>query len=116
MLFSFHGIANPPEFNAAAAGRAVALGFSVGDHQGLGSLGLIDSGYPKSQPIACDPAALVDPTAGESVGASGRLSYKAEGERYTYAWRTNPAWIGTCRALSIRLNDGTNRVVYFSFN
>jgi hypothetical protein len=34
---------------------------------------------------------------------------------YTYAWKTNPAWNGTCRQLVLQLIDGTTHAANFSF-
>lgn len=35
------------------------------------------------------------------------LSYDPTTDEYTYVWRTNKAWLNTCRQLVVKLNDGT---------
>jgi hypothetical protein len=114
LLLGFHGLAAAPALNEVVVGKTVAVTFSIADNQGLGSLAIIAPGYPISQRVACNAPDIPD-TANGTTGSSGQLSYKPESERYTYAWRTDLTWAGTCRSLNIRLRDGTNRVLYFSF-
>ena len=65
------------------------------------------AGYPKSQQIPCDPAAPVDGI-GDSVSAEASgLTYDTNNDQYTYAWKTQEAWAGTCQQLVVRLTDGT---------
>ena len=40
-----------------------------------------------------------------SAGTSG-LSYDPDTDRYTYVWKTDKAWGGSCRELQIKLTDG----------
>jgi probable HAF family extracellular repeat protein len=107
--FDFFGIKRAPEFNEVQAGTTLAVKFTLGDDFGLG---IFAAGAPSFQPIACDASGVLDE---QAIGASGRLSYKAEVNRYAYATKTDPAWAGTCRQLNMRLNDGSNHVVYFHF-
>jgi len=95
-----------------AAGKAIGVRFGLGGSQGLG---IFEGGSPTSQRIACDAFGLPDPVEETITIRAGRLSYKAEHDRYAYLWKTEPTWAGTCRLLNLRLNDGTNHVVYFSF-
>jgi hypothetical protein len=39
------------------------------------------------------------------TATTGTLSYRAD--RYTYLWKTEKAWAGTCRQLNVVLADGT---------
>ena len=50
----------------------------------------------------------------EQVGQSG-LSYAKGKCWYNYGWKTDQAWTGTCRALVIRLVDGTDHDAFFNF-
>ena len=106
--FHFSGIKRAPAFNEVQAGKALAVTFKLGDDFGLG---IFAAGGPSFQLIACDALGVLD----EAIGASGRLLYKAQTNRYYYATKTDPAWAGTCRQLNMRLNDGSNHVVYFQF-
>jgi hypothetical protein len=35
--------------------------------------------------------------------------------RYTYVWKTDKSWSGTCRQLAVTLSDGTTHVAGFKF-
>ena len=39
--------------------------------------------------------------------------YDTGQRHYTYDWKTDKGWAGTCRQLVIRLVDGTERVLWF---
>ena len=41
--------------------------------------------------------------------------YRASIDQYTYVWKTDHEWTGSCRKLIVRLVDGTDHVAYFSF-
>lgn len=117
VLYNFTGffqpVDNPPTINVVTAGRAIPIKFSLSGNKGLN---IFAAGYPVSQPIACvggvAPGLPVEGTV--SAGASG-LSYDVLTDQYTYIWKTEWAWRGTCRQLVVKLNDGTLRVVYFQF-
>jgi hypothetical protein len=103
---------NPPMVNVAKAGRAMPVKFSL---DGYYDMDILEAGYPKSQEIDCDWLEPLD-TAEESVSnGSKRLSYKKSTEAYTYIWKTEKAWAGSCRQLILKLNDGTVHVAYFEF-
>jgi hypothetical protein len=104
---------NPPTFNVVQAGRAIPVKFSLGGDFGLN---IFASGSPASQPIACDASGVTDPVEETIPAGSSLLSYNPTTQVYTYAWKTNRAWAGTCRQLIVRLNDGTEHVAYFRFN
>jgi len=114
--FDFSGffppVDNPPAVNVVNAGRAIPVKFSLSGDKGLN---IFAEGFPVSQQIACDdgaPASEIEQTvtAGESS-----LSYDAESDTYTYVWKTEDSWAGTCRQLILRLSDGSDRVAYFKF-
>ena len=35
------------------------------------------------------------------------MTFSATSGRYSYGWRTDPSWAGTCRQFPLSLNDGT---------
>jgi hypothetical protein len=114
--FNFHGFYPPveraPAINEVKAGQAIPLKFSLGGDQGLG---VIAEGYPMSAAATCDrlwPAG--PPEATEPAGQSA-LSYEPESGWYTYVWKTDQEWSGTCRAMSLGLVDGEHYTAYFRF-
>ena len=102
----------PPTFNAAKAGSAVAVKFSLGGDQGLA---ILAAGYPKSQPIGCDATSPVDPIEETVTAGSSSLSYDANTDFYTYVWKTVKTWARSCRLLTIRLADGNDYTALFQF-
>ncbi len=116
VIYSYGGFYPPvkagPAVNAVTAGSSVPLKFSLGGSQGLN---VIEKGYPASGALDCEtmqPTGDVQATA--SAGKSG-LSYDLASGQYTYAWKTEKAWAGTCGYLSLRLIDGTEHRATFHF-
>jgi predicted extracellular nuclease len=97
--------------NVVKSGRAIAVTFSLGGDRGLD---VFASGYPLSQPVQCGGSALGEEVATGTPGASG-LSYDALSDRYTYVWKTEAVWAGTCRQLVVKLADGTVHTAVFTF-
>ena len=50
-------------------------------------------------------------TAGQSS-----LSYDASSDQYVYVWKTDKAWVGTARLLTVKLADGTTHLARFTFS
>ncbi len=102
-------VRNMPYLNSALAGSAIPIKFSIGGYRGLR---VLQVNSPTSMPIAC-PAdapqnvvrAMIAPTSGlQSLGSS-----------YTYVWRTNAGWGGTCRKFVLTLSDGSTHEAMFRF-
>jgi probable HAF family extracellular repeat protein len=106
----FSPVDNLPTLNAAKAGSAIPVKFSLGGNQGLA---IFAAGYPKSQKIGCDSSALVDVVEETVTTGSSSLSYAAD--QYHYVWKTEKAWFGTCRQLIVKLNDASVHVANFKF-
>ena len=106
----FSPVDNLPTVNLAQAGSAIPIKFELGGDHGLAVLA---SGYPRSQTTTCAEAALTDGIE-ETVSANGSGLMFANG-RYTYVWKTDRAWSGTCRQLVVRLIDGTSHRADFRF-
>jgi hypothetical protein len=49
-----------------------------------------------------------------SVPCSANLANAVNGQ-YTYSWKTEKVWKGTCRELNLRLKDGTDHKALFQF-
>lgn len=106
----FSPVRNMPAMNSANAGSAIPMKFSVGGYRGLQ---IFAPGFPTSVPVTCPAgsSASTTPIAG-SVGTSG---LHALGSTYTYVWKTNATWAGTCRKFIMTLSDGSSREAVFRF-
>ena len=108
----FPPVDNAPVFNIAKAGNGIPVKFSLNGDQGLD---IFLSGYPLSREIACDvnaPATDVEQT----VNAGGStLGYDPALDEYTYVWKTEKSWKGTCRQLVVILKDGSIHMANFQF-
>jgi hypothetical protein len=114
--FTFGGFLPPvdplPTLNAMKAGGAVPVKFSLGGNRGLN---IFAAGYPQSQNISCMTTAPQDDIE-QTVSAGGSsLQYDAATDVYTYIWKTDKAWVGTCRQLVMRLTDGSTQAANFRF-
>jgi hypothetical protein len=104
---------NPPVINTANAGQAIPVKFSLGGNRGLTPFA---PGYPASQTVACDTGAPVDPVETTVTAGSSSLQYDAGSNSYTYVWKTDKAWAGTCRDLILQFpNGGSVRSAHFKF-
>jgi hypothetical protein len=109
----FQPIENSPTRNVIKAGSAVPVRFSLGGDQGLA---IFDAGYPASQLMQCDttaPLSVIE----ETVTAGGStLTYDPTSDRYGYIWKTDKSWANSCRRLLLTFNDGTTKMVDFTFS
>ena len=107
----FAPVDNLPILNTVKAGQAIPIKFSLGGNYGLN---IFAQGYPSSSLVACGTTAedAIEETA--TAGNSG-LSYSPGNQQYTYVWKTDKAWAGTCRTFVIKLNDGTYHRANFKF-
>jgi Tol biopolymer transport system component len=100
------------ELNRLAAGASVPVKFGLGGDYGLN---IFAAGYPASKQVSCPmglPPDNVEETA--TVSKSG-LAYDATSGLYTYVWKTDRTWRGTCRELNLKLADGSDHRVQFQF-
>ncbi|MEK7731947.1 MAG: PxKF domain-containing protein [Planctomycetota bacterium] len=108
----FQPVDNAPTYNRVKAGSAILLKFSLGCNQGLA---ILESGYPKSSPVACTGALVVDEIESTVTAGGSSLSYDPVANQYIYVWKTDKAWASTCRVLNVKLADGTSHYAYFNF-
>jgi hypothetical protein len=113
----FQPVDNPGEgpsyvFNSIKAGSAVPVRFSLAGDQGLD---ILADGYPTSRSASCTTAAITDPIEQTVTAGNSSLSYDAASDTYTYVWKTDKGWAGTCRVLTVQLDDGTQHLAYFQF-
>jgi uncharacterized delta-60 repeat protein len=116
LTYAFSGFFSPvdnlPTVNLVSAGRAIPVKFSLGGDQGLD---VFADGYPRSQQIACDSSAPVDGVEETLTAGRSSLAYDAASDIYTYVWKTEKAWAGTCRQLVLKFDDGSFQRANFKF-
>jgi uncharacterized membrane protein len=105
------GATAPYVLNKVQAGRVVPVKFSLNGDKGLDVLA---GGYPRSKPVPCT---LSGTEGGQPTRTAGktRLSYHKGTDQYSYTWKTEKAWAGTCRQLMVGLTDGTIHTALFRF-
>lgn len=114
--YRFGGFQQPvssTDVNIVKAGSGVPIKFSLGGPFGLNVLA---AGSPNSKQVVCQsntPISTVDETS--AAGASG-LSYDVTADIYTYVWKTEKAWTGTCRQFTLTLLGGETSSVIFQFS
>jgi methionine-rich copper-binding protein CopC len=91
------------------AGSNIPVKFSLGGNHGLN---IMRAGYPASAAYTCGGTLPTDAT--EAI-PSPNLKYDAATDTYSFQWKTDKAWSGTCRVLVVGLRDGTNLSVGFDF-
>lgn len=97
---------------AAKAGAAVPVTFSLGGDQGLD---IFEAGYPKSQQIDCDSTAPVDGIEQTVTANTSGLTYDTSIDQYNYVWKSSKGWAGTCRQFVMKLKDGSIHLANFKF-
>ena len=119
--FSFTGFFQPVDnpgpgpsyvFNTVKAGSAIPVKFSLAGDQGLD---IFSPNYPSSRPTSCTSANLTELIEETMTAGSSSLSYDTASDTYTYVWKTEKKWAGTCRMLNVMLSDGTQHPAYFNF-
>ncbi|HEY0590542.1 MAG TPA: M36 family metallopeptidase, partial [Thermoanaerobaculia bacterium] len=112
-----------PAINVVKVGSTVPLNFSVAGATGLD---ILAENSPYSRQVECSTLRTIDPNATfitprpypvpmQSPGGSG-LQYDAKDARYTFPWKTDPAWAGSCREAVLTRKDGVQHRAYFFFD
>ncbi len=116
IVYNFSGfvapVDNPPVVNVSKAGSAIPVKFSLHGNQGLN---IFAAGSPSSRTVLCDNGALQDNVELTVTAGSSSLSYDPSSDLYTYVWKTDKAWAGTCRELTVKLTDNTVHKSSFKF-
>lgn len=116
VVYAFTGFFSPvnawPTVNSAKAGGAIPLKFALGGSQGLAVLA---AGAPSVQLVPCHSGAVADSVEQPATAGSSGLSYDAATSQYTYVWKTDKTWAGSCRLLTLTLVDGTSHQASFQF-
>jgi X-Pro dipeptidyl-peptidase len=103
---------DPPVLNDAHAGGVDRMWFSLGGDRGLG---ILAAGSPASRQIDCDTKAALGALEPTQTPNWDSLSYVAYLDRYSYPWKTQKGWAGTCREFVLTLADGTAHSAYLRF-
>jgi hypothetical protein len=113
VLYPFGGFQSPvgTGLNEVRAGANVPLKFELGGDRGLG---ILAAGSPSSQRVDCS---TLEPLGGSTPATTpGNSGLTYEAGTYQFNWKTSKAWSGTCRALTLALDDGSEHVAYFRFS
>ena len=105
-------VKNAPVVNLARAGRAIPISFQVmGLHSRRGPL----AGAPVSTEMTCPTSAPSEELDDEDGDENSRGGLHGDGSKYTYVWKTDRSWAGSCRRLVLTLADGTTHQALFRF-
>jgi subtilisin family serine protease len=115
VVYDFGGFLQPvdnlPTLNVINAGRAVPVKFGLRGFQGLD---IFAEDYPNSQQVACDSTAPVDGIEATATANTSGLTYDEGTDQYNYVLKTEKAWVGTCRQLVMKLEDGSYHRITFA--
>jgi hypothetical protein len=101
-------VKNQPTMNVVTAGSSIPIRFSLGEYSARDVL----SGAPTSVAVQCGSGPESTMPTSRSFLPSG---LSAQGYSYTYTWRTDPKWAGTCRMFTMTLSDGSIHEAMFRF-
>jgi hypothetical protein len=114
VIFNWSGffapLNNSTGMNKRNAGAALPVKFSLSRDAGLN---IFLPGFPMVQQVNCNTLALLGSP--ESTASTNPLQYNQKSNQYTYNWKTQKTWAGTCRVLSVKLIDGTAHTAYIQF-
>jgi hypothetical protein len=118
VVYDFDGFLAPlenlPRVNRWKAGVPVPVRFSLGAYRGAAP---VAAGYPKIAPVACGTGA--EPPGLEKARGMWKKSSAHQSRRgrsaYTFMWRTEKRWTGSCRQLVLKLDDGSLHRVEVQF-
>jgi DNA-binding beta-propeller fold protein YncE len=111
VIYHFSGfqwpVSNPPKINTWVARLQVPIRFGLGGNKGTG----VVTGTTVT-PINCTTRNPLGPASGASIS---KVTYFKGLRQYGFLWSTLRSWKGTCRMLTVSLNDGTAHTAHFRF-
>jgi probable HAF family extracellular repeat protein len=117
VVYSFSGFFKPVDndgvYNSVKAGSAVPVKFGLGGYMGMGVISNVSP--PSVKTLPKQTSVTVDPIEETVDATTSGLSYDQATGQYTYVWKTDKAWVGTDKELTITLADGTQHVALFRF-
>jgi hypothetical protein len=108
----FRPVRNLPARNRVRAGRAVTLRFSLSGTHGMD---ILQPGSAISRDVSCGASKSERTLEGNSSSRRSGLYYDRRSRRYSYVWKTDAKWAGTCRMFMLTLRDGTTHEALFRF-
>ena len=108
----FQPVDYPPVLNSVNGGSAIPGKFSLLGNQGLN---IFAAGSPQSIQVGCDSGVAESEIEQTSTAGASVLSYDAASDQYSYVWKTEKVWAGTCRQLVVALIDATSHTANFKF-
>ncbi len=108
----FQPIDNAPVVNMVKSGSGIPVKFSLGGNM---DLEIFFNGFPISKQITCPAGSPLDSIEQTVTAGSSSLTYDPLVDQYIYTWKTNKAWVGICRQLTILLDDGSIHTANFQF-
>ena len=122
LVYTFNGFFQPvdnfPSLNVVKAGSAVPVKFSLGGNVGLGIFTVGPNFLPNSPSsiqIKCDVLSTQDDIEQTVTAGNSSLQFDPGSNQYIYVWKTDKSWTGTCRQLTVNLNDGSTHTANFKF-
>jgi hypothetical protein len=103
-------IAAPPAINDANAGSTVPTKFTLSEQGGAPDVAAVFA----SRQVDCTTLAPTGPFVPAQTPGSRVLA--SSGDQFSFNWKTEQAWAGTCRQLIIRLQDVADPVATFRFH
>ena len=108
VVYAFGQPMTPGGRTRVRAASAVPVWFSLGGISDTSAVRAVTSAS-----ASCDGSGPVP--AGTPVAMNGGLRYDASSDRFSFVWKTDKSWAGSCRLLEIGLNDGTTHTMMFDF-
>ena len=108
----FQPVDSAPTLNVAKAGSAIPVKFSLGGDQGLD---IFRAGYPRVTTVSCSTSAPTDAIETTVTAGGSSLQYDSTANQYSYVWKTNTSWAGTCVQFDLGLNDGSTHTFLVQF-
>lgn len=113
--FDFGGFGAPLNgdgLNSVRAGAVAPVKFSLGGFHGYA---IFAPGFPASVEISCDTGTESGMSLPVIMPGGSGLDYNSDSDTYSFRWRTERSWSGTCRRLQVGLTDGTVQTADFRF-
>src|SRR5581483_5990333 len=100
---------NPPTINVAKGGSAIPVKFSLGGNRGT------SFGTFTSKKVDCATDAPQDAIETTVTAGGSSLQFDSTSNQYTYVWKTDSSYAGTCRDFTITFTNGDTRTARFKF-
>ncbi len=111
----FDPVDNAPSVNTQKAGQTIPVKFSLGINRGTN---IFANGSPTSVEASCTtwaPSGTPVATVSKDNHDHESADYDDFVLMYTYTWKTDKSWSGTCRLFSMTLTDGSVHTARFQF-